>query len=153
VAVAVSTDRAAHHDKVRSVLLRLVKDPALADDLLQETLLRAIRTSSPLRGDASPDTWLTAIALNVTRDHFRSSRRIPPFASLDEAAELPAGSRPDRELLQREMSDCILAQVAQLPERQRDALLLHQLAGFSHREIAERLGISEGCARVTLHRS
>ena len=65
---------------------------------------------------------------------------------------MPAAGRPDHDLLQIEMSDCILAQVAQLPERQRDALLLHHLTGFSHREIAERLGTSEGSARVILHR-
>ena len=110
---------AARGTKVRGVLLRLVKDAALADDLLQETLLRAMRTTAQPRGDASPTTWLTAIALNVARDHFRAVRRMPALALLDDAADVPDARRPDGELLQGEMSDCILKEVARLPPHQR----------------------------------
>ena len=72
-AAADSLQLAAHHAKVRGILLRPVKDRALVDDLLQEALLRATRTSAPVRGAASAETWLTAIALNVARDQFRAS--------------------------------------------------------------------------------
>lgn len=143
---------AAHQSAVRGVLLRLVKDQALADDLLQEALLRATRAAATLRGEASPRTWLTAVALNVARDHFRAVKRIPQLTTLDQAEHVPAAARPDHALLQGEMSDCVLDHVARLPDRQRDALLLHHFAGLCHRDIADRLGISEGHARVTLHR-
>lgn len=143
---------AAHRMTVRGVLLRWVKDEALADDLVQEALLRATGAAGGLRGEASPATWLTAIALNLARDHFRAAKRMPPSAPLDQAENVPASDRPERDVLHAEMSGCILGHVARLPERQREAVLLHHFAGLGHREIAAALGISEGNARVVLHR-
>ncbi len=152
VAVVVPEQLAAHRNKVRGVLVRLVKDEALADDLVQEALLRATRSAADLRGEASPATWLTAIALNLARDHFRAVKRTPPFASLDEADDIPAPDRPEADILQAEMSGCILDQVARLTGRQREAVMLHHFAGLSHLAMAEALGVSEANARVILHR-
>ena len=143
---------AAHRTMVRGVLLRFVRDEALADDLVQEALLRAVRAHASLRGEAAPATWLTAIALNLARDHFRAAKRAPPSTLMDEAEDLPASDRPEDDILRAEMSGCILGQVERLPERQRDAVLLHYFAGLSHREMAASLGVSEGNARVILHR-
>lgn len=130
----------------------MVRDEALADDLVQEALLRATRAAATLRGDAAPATWLTAIALNVARDHFRAVKRAPQAATLDQAEEVAAPDRPESEVLQAEMSGCILGHVTRLPDRQRDAVLLHHFAGLTHGEIAAALAVSEGNARVILHR-
>lgn len=143
---------AAHRGTVRGVLLRLVRDAALADDLAQETLIRASRAAATLRGEATVTTWLTAIAFNVARDHFRATARQPRTTALDEAELLAAPERPEHEVLQAEMSACILGHVARLPERQREAVLLHHFAGLDHRGIAATLAVSEGNARVILHR-
>jgi RNA polymerase sigma-70 factor (ECF subfamily) len=143
---------AAHRGTVRGVLLRLVRDSVLADDLVQEALLRATRTVSSMRGEAAPVTWLTAIALNVARDHFRATRRAPQTAELEQAAELPDACDTEGQVMQAEMSACILGHVARLPERQREAVLLHHFGGLGHREIATTLDVSEGNARVILHR-
>lgn len=143
---------AAHRGTVRGVLLRLVRDPALADDLVQEALLRATRAAATMRGDAAPATWLTAIALNVARDHFRASGRRPPSVGLEHAEGLPAHQDTEDSAMRAEMSSCILGHVARLPERQREAVLLHHFGGLGHREIASSLGISDGNARVILHR-
>lgn len=149
---AVAEDFAAHRGTVRGVLLRLVRDAALADDLVQEALLRATRAAHTLRGEAAPATWLTAIALNVARDHFRATKRWPEGCALDEAEAVASADRPEQEVLQAEMSGCILGHVVRLPQRQRDAVLLHHFAGLDHRSIAAGLGISEGNARIVLHR-
>jgi len=77
---------------------------------------------------------------------------MPASTSLDQAEDLPAPDRPESNILQAEMSGCILGHVARLPERQQEAVLLHHFAGLSHREMADALGISEGNARVILHR-
>ncbi len=142
----------AHRKTVLGVLVRLVKDEALADDLVQEALLRATRSAAGLRGEASPATWLTAIALNLARDHFRAAKRTPHFASLDEAEDVPAPDRPEADILQAEMSGCILGHVARLTGRPREAVMLRHFAGLSHREMAQTLGVSEANARVILHR-
>jgi RNA polymerase sigma-70 factor (ECF subfamily) len=143
---------ASYRTFVRRILAKRVKDYALADDLSQDVLLRAMRAAGAMRGDASPTTWLTAIALNVVRDHFRAARRAPPAAALTQAEQLPAPAQPELDLLKIEMSDCILGHVARLPGRQRDAVLMNHFAGFGHCEIGTALGISEANARVVLHR-
>lgn len=143
---------ALHRKSVRGVLMRLVKDEALADDLVQEALLRATRAAENMRAEASPSTWLTAIALNAARDHFRAAKRTPPWTSLDQADDLAASDRPESAILQAEMSGCILGLVARLPKLQQEAVLLHHFSGLAHREMANALGVSEGNARVILHR-
>ena len=152
VAVVVPEQLAAHRNKARGVLVRLVKDEALADDLVQEALLRGTRSAARLRGDASPATWLTAIALNLARDHFRAAKRTPLFTSLVEAEDVPAPDRPEADILQAAMSGCILGHVARLTGRLREAVMLHHFAGLSHREMAQASGVSEANARVILHR-
>lgn len=114
--------------------------------------MRATRSAGAFRGAASPATWLTAITLNLARDHFRAAKRMPPSTSLDDVGAMPAPDRPERDVLQAEMSECILGHVARLPERQREAVLLHHFAGLDHREAAAIMGISEANARVVLHR-
>ena len=152
MAAAVPDIFAAHRVSARGILLRLVRDEVLAEDLVQEALLRATRAAGSLRGDAAPATWLTAIALNLARDHFRAMQRLPQTVPLDHAENVSAPDRPERDVLQAEMSECILGHVARLPERQREAVLLHHFAGLSHGEIASLWRISEGNARVILHR-
>jgi RNA polymerase sigma-70 factor (ECF subfamily) len=150
--VAVRDLLAAHREPVRGILLRMVRDEALADDLVQEALVRATRATGSLRGDAAPATWLTAIALNLARDHFRAAQRRPQAVQLEHAENLPAPGAPERDILQAEMSECILGHIARLPERQREAVLLHHFAGLGHCDIAALWEISEGNARVILHR-
>jgi RNA polymerase sigma-70 factor (ECF subfamily) len=152
MAVVAAEQLAAHRETVRGVLLRLVRNEALAEDLVQEALLRASRAAASMRGEAAPTTWLTAIALNCARDHFRAAKRRPTTTALDEADAVPAADEPEFEVMQAEMSGCILGHLARLPERQREAVLLHHFAGLSHREMAGPLGVTEGNARVILHR-
>lgn len=150
--MAVRNLLAAHRESVRGILLRLVRDEVLAEDLVQEALLRATRAAASLRGDAAPATWLTAIALNLARDHFRATRRLPQSVPLEKAEDVPAAGQPETDFLQAEMSGCILGHIARLPERQREAVLLHHFAGLGHGDIAALWDISEGNARVILHR-
>ena len=138
---------------VRGFILRVIGDPSLADDLLQETLLRAHKSAGTFKGNASRTTWLCTIALNVMRDHFRATARRPTqvsdpqmlLALRDEAAL-------EDDVIQDEMDSCIRRYVLLLPERQRDIVALHDIAGLTHHEIAEALGISLSNSRTLLHR-
>jgi RNA polymerase sigma-70 factor (ECF subfamily) len=105
-----------------------------------------------LRGEASPGTWVTAIALNLARDHFRAAKRAPETLDIDGVPEMAVEATAENDVLQAEMSACILGHVARRPARQRQAVLLHHFGGLSHAEIARQLGVSEGNARVVLHR-
>jgi RNA polymerase sigma-70 factor (ECF subfamily) len=143
---------AGEREFVRAFVLKLVGDPSLADDLVQETLLRAHK-STGFKGDASRRTWLCAIALNLMRDHFRATARRPKQVSDPEVLlALPSEEALEDDLLQREMDSCIRQYVLRIPERQRDVVALHDFAGLTHREVAAALGISVSNSRVLLHR-
>ncbi len=147
-------DMVEHREAVRRFVLRHVGNEAIADDLTQETFLRVQRSSGTYRGDASPRSWLCAIALNVVRDHFRAAGRLGGETSPDptEPEELPSGEDGERALLESEMSACIGEYLLELPRPQYDVVALHELAGLTHSEIASVLGISLANSRVLLHR-
>ena len=138
---------------VRGFILKIVGDPTLADDLVQETLIRAHKAQATFKGNASLSTWLCAIALNVMRDHFRATARRPEQVSDEQMLlALRAEDVLEDDLLQDEMASCIRRYVLLLPERQRDIVALHDIAGHTHREIAGVLGISPANSRILLHR-
>ena len=138
---------------VRAFVVKLTGDPSLTDDLVQETLLRAYKSEEAFRGDASRTTWLCSIALNVMRDHFRTTARLPKQVSDSEVLLALRSHRAlEDDLLQREMASCIRQYVLRLPERQRDVVALHDIAGLTHREVSSALGISQSNSRILLHR-
>ncbi len=140
-------------EDVRGFILRVIGDPSLADDLVQETLLRAHKSAATFKGKASRTTWLCTIALNVMRDHFRATARRPTQVSDPQMllALRDEGVLED-DVIQDEMDSCIRRYVLLLPERQRDIVALHDIAGLTHREISAALGISPGNSRTLLHR-
>jgi len=138
---------------VRGFILRVIGDPFLADDLVQETLVRAHKTEATFKGKASRTTWLCTIALNVMRDHFRATARRPTQVSDPEMLLALKDERVlEDDLVQNEMDSCIRRYVLLLPERQRDIVALHDIAGLAHREISAALGISQSNSRTLLHR-
>ena len=144
---------AAQRPAVRRFVLRHVGDEALADDLTQETFLRVERSRSGYRGESSQRTWLSAIALNVIRDHYRATGRAPEAASAAELLEgLGSEAEGEHALLESEMAACIGEYLAQLPRPHHEVVALHDMAGLTHREIASLLAISVANSRVLLHR-
>lgn len=142
-----------HRGAVRGFVLKLVGDQALAEDLVQETFLRAQRTDSGHRGEAGDKSWLCAIALNLVRDHFRAAARRPETTAEPEAVEnVATPGDAELNLLESEMSSCIGEFLARLPRPQYDVVALHDTAGLGHAEIAAQLDISVANSRVVLHR-
>jgi RNA polymerase sigma-70 factor (ECF subfamily) len=146
-------DFTAHREAVRGFLVSVLGNPALAEDLTQETWLRAERSRESYRGEASVKSWLFSIALNLARDHYRATARRGNPVDLGSAETLPSDV-PGAELaaMQKEMSACIGDYVLQLRGRQSDVLALRDMGGLDHAEIAALLGVSEANARVLLHR-
>ncbi|UCH72834.1 MAG: RNA polymerase sigma factor [Rhodospirillales bacterium] len=133
--------------------MSITGDSTLAEDLTQETFLRAQRARDRYRGDASVKTWLFSIALNLARDHFRAAARRGVPAGIEAAEDLPSAELgAELAAMQKEMSSCIGRYVLQLPGQQRDVVAMHDMGGLGHAQIARHLGISEGNARVLLHR-
>ncbi len=150
---APTENMAGHRPAVRGFVAGLVGNDALAEDLTQETFVRAQRAKGTRRGESSLKTWLIAIALNLVRDHFRAAGRAPETATGDDVLEgLPSGEDIEHALLEKEMSMCIAEHLARLPSPQFEVVGLYDRAGLGHREIADSLGISITNSRVLLHR-
>ncbi len=132
-----------HQSLVRTLLRRLTcGDVALADDLAQETLLRAYRGLAGYRGEAKLSSWLYRVAYNVFLAHRARVRpEPPPPTPIDYAAETEAGA--DRALLQHDLERAMAA----LSPPERAALTLAYRDGASHAEVASILGCPLGTAK------
>ena len=114
-----------------------------AEDVVQETWIKAVEGLPGYRGEALFGTWLTGIGLNVSRMLLRKTGRWRGFI---EAVEPES---PQSRLSHEERMDleCVLAQ---LPAGQRAVILLHDLEGYTHAEIGQMLGIAEGTSKSQL---
>jgi RNA polymerase sigma-70 factor, ECF subfamily len=149
-----------YRSTIHRYVLRLVGNADRADDLTQETFLRAHRRLTDLKDPGAVEAWLYRIATNVCYDYFRKrEHRQPalPLVSLgqDESSMIAdeAPLRSDQLLEQNEMSDCVLRYLAGLPESQRQVILLHDLQGLTGPEIAATLGLSLDNVKIRLHRA
>jgi RNA polymerase sigma-70 factor (ECF subfamily) len=151
-------DRAAFDELIRCtsrlVYARLVLDTGdahRAEDLLQETLLRAYRSIRQLADPAGFRPWLMTIAQNVLTDalrHDARQKRAEPPRSDTPLAELPAKSDVRREELRQQ----VLAVLRSLPEEYRLPLTLRYLGGADYETISTQLGLTNGSLRGLLHR-
>lgn len=135
-------------------LRRYVGDPATADDLLQETLIRMAKGLPEFEGRSSPKTWAFAIATRVAADHFRSPGRRLGIVDVEEADEVPDPARLiDEQLVVDEMNTCIRQVIDSLPEDYRAAVVLHDLEGLSAGQIADICGASLATVKIRIHRA
>ena len=134
-----------------SSLLRMcalyLKDADLAQDAVQETFIRAYRHLDNYRGESSEKTWLTAIAMNVSRDMLRTAwfRHQSRSTDIDALPEQPADFEfPD---------NTVLAEVMHLPTKYREVILLRYYEGLKLKEVASALGLSDGRVRSRLNKA
>ena len=140
-----------HHRRVHGVILRLVGHAsARAEDLTQEAFVRAWQALPTFRFESAVSTWLHRMAVNTALMELRA-RRSRPQADDDEDA-LESLSMPDtagRAVLGRDLERA----VALLPARARAVLVLHDVEGWKHEEIAAELGMAVGSSKAQLHRA
>ena len=131
-------------------------DPTEAQDLTQETFLRAHRGRASLRDPQAALPWLYSIATHVCLDRLRArARRVPGEAQLDPEAVSPPDPEATAALRveQDEMSTCVQGYVGELSDTYRAVLRLHDAHGLTCAEIAELLGDSIGSVKIRLHRA
>lgn len=145
-------------DEVSAPLLRYLGrytgDRQLAEDLLQETLIRIARGLSDFEERSSLKTWALSIATRVAADHFRKPANRLSIVDMADAPE-PAGSeRPiDQKLVIDEMNACVRQVIDSLPEDYRSALVLHEIEGLTAEETAEVSGCTLPTAKIRIHRA
>jgi RNA polymerase sigma-70 factor (ECF subfamily) len=157
-------DRAAFEELVRRTsrllyarLFLETGDPHLAEDLLQETLLRAYHALGRLNQPGTLRAWLLTIAQNVLTDAARHASRqkraAPPRVGTEVLANLPGRSPPpEDEAVRSEERERVLAVLRSLPQEYRLPLTLRYIAGADYEAIETQLGLSNGSLRGLLHR-
>ena len=164
-----------HHGPMMRLAMTYLRDRGAAEDAVQETWLTCLRTLDRFEGRSSLKTWIFGILLNVARSRRRKESRILPFASLfrrdDGDARVPTvdprrfgtdgmwstppdswSNVPESRLLDRETIDHVKAAIESLPAKQREVVILRDVAGFEADEVCSLLSISPANQRVRLHR-
>jgi RNA polymerase sigma-70 factor (ECF subfamily) len=143
-----------HSGRLFSLAVRMLGNPADAEDLLQEIFLSAHRKLESFRGESALGTWLYRLAMNQILDHVRSraARTGQMTDGLDDATALAdaSGHRlADRAITRIDLERALV----ELPEGCRAAFLLHDVEGLEHREVSEVLGIAEGTSKSQVHKA
>lgn len=137
-------------------LMRLVRrhvdNDDLARDLVQQTFTQLHAARHDFRHDARLRPWVTTIALNLVRQHYRR-RKVRKEDSIDEAAPVRAADDTVAPLERAERAAQLRAAVGQLPDGQREVVVLHWFEERSFAEVAQLVGASEGAVRVRAHRA
>jgi RNA polymerase sigma-70 factor (ECF subfamily) len=138
--------------------LRLTRDPAQAEDLVQDTYVRALRYQGSYQVGTNMKAWLFAIMRNLFWDRFKGGR--PDDVSLDGDGEFALydtlkdpSAVPEAEVLDGIAAEEVVRAVEKLPELHREVVLLVDVEGFSYKDAAEVLGVPIGTVMSRLHRA
>ncbi len=142
-------------------ILRMVKDPTLAEELTQETLIRVYIHAAKYREIAKFSTWVFTIATNLVRNKMRQRSRRPYMISLNPAPEDdempvdPADADADTsEGIERaELANLINEATARIPEKYRIPFLLREVEQLSYEEIQQVTGLKLGTVRSRINRA
>jgi RNA polymerase sigma-70 factor (ECF subfamily) len=151
---------AAHRLRIYRFALASLRDPDAAETVTQDCFLRAYRSWEGFRGEASVQTWLMKIAVNLIRDTARGRRfqfwrraRASSILVDVEGRFIPdTGSSPEERLSARQQIEAVWKALDGLSVTQRRVFLLHFLEGMKPAEIEEVTGMTNGAVRVHLHR-
>lgn len=145
-----------YHDPIYRYVLRMVREPAEAEDLTQDTFLRAHNRLETLRDSEAIRGWLYRIATHACLDRLRGRRQWVSIESADATAPTLADDRSPsaQEMTERkETSECVQRCLDLLPDTYRAVILLREAHALSAAEIADLLGISVATVKIRLHRA
>jgi RNA polymerase sigma-70 factor (ECF subfamily) len=165
-----------YHGPMLRLAMTYVGDRGVAEDVVQETWLTCLRSLDRFEGRSSLKTWIFGIVINTARSRRRKESRILPFASFlrrdDSDSRRPTVEQsrfgsdgmwrdgphswdnlPESKVLGDETLKRVRAAIDALPQKQREVILLRDVAGFEAGEVSALLGISAANERVRLHRA
>jgi RNA polymerase sigma-70 factor, ECF subfamily len=169
-----------HHSLMLRVARGYVRDPRVAEEVVQETWIALLEGIDRFEGRASLKTWLFRVLVKRAVTRALRERRQVPFSSLATGGDdtgptvdperfldsdhprwpghwavPPAdwAAMPEERLLWRETLDVVQEAIARLPARQRDVIVLRDIGGFEPEEVCAALDLSDGNQRVLLHRA
>jgi RNA polymerase sigma-70 factor (ECF subfamily) len=159
-----------YQTRIYSVAVRILGNTEEAEEVMQDTFVKVHQNLDKFKHEASFSAWVFKIAHNLCVDLLRNKKRVHPFPVLSfdpqsTAADEETGEArsyvvsqladeapgPEQKADSDEQERVIAASLGQLPENQREVLVLHDIEGFSYQEIAEIVGASIGTVRSRLH--
>ena len=141
-----------HQRDVYRLCLRMTRDVCEAEDLTQDVFVHLFRKIGSFRGESSFSTWLHRLTVNIVLMHFRKRRKAEKTTKSGELpVQIAVGSQhPER---MRIADRILLSEVmAKLPDGYREAVILYDIEGLQHSEIAEMKGRSAGTSKSQLHK-
>jgi RNA polymerase sigma-70 factor (ECF subfamily) len=147
-----------YSERAYRAAFRVVRDPQIAEDVLQEALLKAYRSLRSFENRSSFYTWLYRITVNLALDRQRREKRGPTLEWNDEVARdvEPRGvvsvpADPEVASQRVQLRELVAEGIRGLPDGQREVLLLREVEGLSYEEIAQSMAISKGTVMSRLH--
>jgi len=150
-----------YQHRIVHLVNRYVKDPYEAQDVAQDTFIKAYRALADFRGESAFYTWLYRIAINTAKNYLLSrSRRhydyeveIQDAEQVENAAQLKDIETPDTLIMNEQIVSAIKEAIEDLPEEMRIAITLREFEGMSYEEIAEAMDCPIGTVRSRIFRA
>jgi RNA polymerase sigma-70 factor, ECF subfamily len=150
-----------HLDALMRTARRMAKTEADAEDLVQETMLKAYRFFDKFEEGTNCKAWLFKIMTNIFINNYRSQSKAPQSMAVEDVddsflygqlAKFPGSSDPEKEFFSKIFDDDVRLAITELPEDFRIVVVLSFLEGFSYQEIADITGLQIGTVKSRLHR-
>jgi RNA polymerase sigma-70 factor (ECF subfamily) len=148
--------------KLLRLVMRMVRDPAEAEDVTQEAFIKAYRALPNFRGESAFYTWLYRIGVNTAKNWLVAhGRRMPTVSEIgnedgegiEDSVLLRSDETPDRVLLSKQIGETVNAAMDALPEDLRTAISLREIEGLSYEEIAQVMDCPIGTVRSRIFRA
>jgi RNA polymerase sigma-70 factor (ECF subfamily) len=147
-------------DRLYGLALRLLRDPAAAEDVVQESFLKLMANAERIEGRARLATWLYRVVYNACIDRLREEKRLVPVPDDADETSVPMPSvlvdfslSPEEMLRDAQTREALEEAIASLSPTLRAAFLLRDVEGLTTAEAAEALSVSEANLKVRLHRA
>jgi len=148
-AISLKSEFSARRNKLYRIAYSWCHDAALADDLAQEAIYKAIKNAAKLRDVGTLDAWLYRILFNCWQDYLRVKGRNVEFVEMHDDAQLEHAESYQ----QSQIVDRVRTSIEQLPMPLREVVTLADFAGFSYAEIAEIIDVPVGTVMSRLFRA
>jgi len=150
-----------YQHKIIQIVNRYVKDPSEAQDVAQESFIKAYRALNNFRGDSAFYTWLYRIAINTAKNFLVSRARrysqyevdVQEAEQVGNIPQLRSMETPEQQLFNEEIVAAIKAAIDKLPEEMRMAIMLREFEGLSYQEIAQAMDCPVGTVRSRIFRA
>ncbi|MEW6041509.1 MAG: sigma-70 family RNA polymerase sigma factor [Elusimicrobiota bacterium] len=152
-----------YEQKIYNLIYRIVKDPEITKDIMQETFLKVYRSLNTFKGKSKFSTWLYRIAVNFSLMHLRKEKTAVKTVSLSEPVqlekdELPKqmpdwSNNPELEVSNVELRNQINKAIDSLPVEYKAVVVLRDIENLSNRDVGKILGLSVPAIKSRLHRA